>query len=138
MKLVTSAKFILFAVGIGVSVGACDGGMDMPTAYTWKDVSTDIKNLGCAATGCHAKTPMNAKVFNYDTTLVPGQDKANYDGLMAAMPAMINKSAPATSLLLTVGQGGMWMGGAHPAGASLPTAKGTSWTAWITAGATYP
>jgi hypothetical protein len=61
---------------------------------------------------------------------------ANYTALMAVMPALINKSAPASSVLITVAKGGMYNGMQHSS--SLTTAKATSWTAWITAGASFP
>ena len=137
MHLASSTKHVLLALGIGVISGACDGGaatMDMaPTAYTWTKVSTDIKGSCAGATACHKSG--TTQPFAYDTTLTPGSDMANYTLLMTKN--LIDKTTPANSVLIAVGKGGMYMGANH-SGTNLSATQAANWTAWITAGATFP
>ena len=134
MNLASSTKHVLLVLGLGVISAACGSDPDpMTTTYTWTQVSTDMKNGCAAAASCHLKG--TTQPFSYDKALTPGSDKANYDSLMAAN--LINKSAPASSTLLVVGKGGMYMGSNH-SGTNLSATQAANWTAWITAGATFP
>jgi hypothetical protein len=103
--------------------------------YTWAQVSADMKT-SCALGGCHLSTSAAANQnFKYDTTLTAGSDMANYMALINITPTVINKSAPATSILITVATGGMFNSMTHTA--SLTATKSVSWQTWITAGALF-
>jgi hypothetical protein len=142
MNLASSTKHVLLALGIGVTFTAACGGTDSntpdmtATTYTWKQVSTDMKNSCAIATSCHQSPTSPSQAFNYDKTLTPGSDMANYTALMTAM--LINTATPASSTLLVVGQGGTYTGAGHPhSGTNLSTTQAANWTSWITAGATF-
>jgi hypothetical protein len=134
MKFASSTMHILLAVGMGVVMSACGDNTPMMTGYTWTQVSTDMKTTCASSTACHGKG--TSQPFTYDTSLTPGSDMANYMGLMGVMPALITKSAPATSPLIVVAKGGMYMGLTH--GTNLSPNMATNWTTWITNGATFP
>lgn len=134
MRHASSIKHVLLTLGFGALLAACGGEEEMmtPTAVTWANIQTDIKNNGCAqASVCHGPGATSRFVFDP----AAGKEMDNYNKVKNAMPALIDVQAPETSDLITVPKTSKDKKGlAH---SSLSTAILDRWTAWIKAGANF-
>ena len=134
MRHASSIKHVLLTLGFGALLAACGGEEEMmtPTAVTWANIQTDIKNNGCTtASVCHAVGATNRFVID----LTAGKEMDNYNKVKNASPALINTQAPDMSDLIVVPKTGKDKQNATHM--TLSTTVIDRWTKWIAAGANF-